>query len=226
VFYAGLFYLLSVDAGLIKAYNPKSMEDRKMNTRTFTGQFGIVLLVDTLIEERARKINDDNRLDNLIDLEKSRPHISLYHGPVKDLPLEEVHHLMFYISDMLPIPISLTKLSQFGGKFLFWDVENLSKLRPAHFIALHMAKYYDEQQESASVKEQLDLTPNQQRNLLKLGHPLVGTDYRPHITVGYFHHPLRNDEPLTLEAIRGQAQTVAFVQIGENGVIDRILYEQ
>jgi hypothetical protein len=187
-----------------------------------TGQLGLVLLLDGETRARAVELADQHQQGSSIDLGgRHEPHITLYHSKLANVPLDVVHEYLDHLASMLPLALTFTQIAAFGNKFLFWDTERAPELVKAHEYALGLSRYFVSVGEQQAGKEGITLSPEQSSNVNKFGNPLVGSLWRPHVTLGYFGNGLvLEDRP---EIFKGSASSVAFVRVGESGTIAEII---
>lgn len=194
-------------------YSPRS--------RSFTGRYGFVLLVDEAITKQAQKLNNRFRFRNEIILKKQLVHVSLYHAQFLKLPENRVSTFLDRALHMLMPPVHLNQLEIFRDKFLFWNVNNVAELYPLHELALEFSAHVDLTKTAASFQEGLKLSYREKENVKRYGYPLVKKLWKPHATLGYF----REGRPVMSESVpmQGKITGVAFVEIGDNGVITSIV---
>lgn len=196
-----------------------------MTTQKITGQLGIVLLLDQETTNRTVELAGEYQEGNFVDLGgRHTPHITLYHSKLVDVPLEVAREYLDRLAERLPMSLAFTKVAAFGDKFLFWDTERTPELIAVHEYALGLAKYFSPAGEQQADKEKITLSPEQDANVRQFGHPLVGSLWRPHVTLGYYPDGLTMDDRSTPFA--GRATTVALVRVGEAGTIAEIVESQ
>jgi len=159
---------------------------------------------------------------NSIDLGgRHAPHLTLYHSKLTSVPTAEINKALDDVKDMLPIRLSFTEISVFGGMYLFWDTERSEALMKAHERALDVSRFFIPTGEQPVGTEQISLSPEEDLNVQKYGHPLVRTLWRPHVTLGYYPQGISR-EPSS-RTFEGSAVEAAFVRIGEMGTIAEII---
>lgn len=120
-----------------------------------------------------------------------KPHLTLYHAMVREPDLERIRNRvnflhLFCIGD----PVSFIDVAVFGDKFLFLDAFRSPQLRLMHAeAAMTLLPYLDRETVRPAQKEGLILSPAEQSNVETFGHPLVGPEYRPHVTLAYDENP-------------------------------------
>lgn len=191
----------------------------------YSGQLGLILLLDDNTNSKAVKIAERYMTGNKIDLARTHtPHMTLFHSKVKDVPSSFVKTSLDHLKSILPITLTFTQAACFGGKFLFWDTERSSSLLEAHGYALNLAKFFTPLGEQQSGKEKLGLSDEESANVSKYGHPLVNNLWRPHITLGYYPDGIeKTPQP---EPYIGMAIGAAFIKVGDFGTIAEIIKAQ
>lgn len=198
------------------------MQKNHMQKKIFSGQYGLVLLLDERTQRRATEISGEYEEGNAIHLGGAHaPHITLYHAKLLDVPRAFVGAVLEPLRPLLPIALSFTEVSESGGKFLFWHMKRTSKLVRAHEDALILSAYFDPRGVQQAEKEKIDLTPAQRVKVRLFGYPHVRELWRPHVTVGYF--PEGCNIKTRPEAFRGSVVQAAFVRIGDFGTISEVI---
>ncbi len=168
-----------------------------MAKKTYTGQYGIVLLVDDNIASHAQSINQEHSEGNEIDLVSTHtPHISLFHSYFLKLPAKLVEEVLTDISSQLPAPAYLRQVSDHEGKYLFWEADSIYHGKQFYQIASGLIKHF---------------APNHG----------VHKSEQPHITVGHF--PNGSDEHNYLVPAHGMITGVAFARFDEHSIITEII---
>ncbi|MBI2039373.1 MAG: 2'-5' RNA ligase family protein [Candidatus Niyogibacteria bacterium] len=185
-----------------------------MKPSTYTGQLGLVLLLDRSTAEEMILNASGHHI----------PHVTLYHSKLRGVPQKTVRELLTELAGALPIPLAFTKIAPFGGKFLFWDIERSAALMRAHERALGLSRYFVPTGTQQAEREGIVLSANERRNVQTYGHPLVRELWRPHVTLGYFPHGLSCDT--AMKPFNGSAHGIAFVRIGEAGTIAKIISQK
>ncbi len=147
-----------------------------------------------------------------------RPHLTLFHAMVLDPELTRVRDSVKHIHRFCRAePVSFKGLSVFGDKFLFLDAHLSPMLRLAHAAAvLALLPYRACEAEPPAQNEGLVLSSSERRNLATFGHPLVGPEYLPHVTLAYDHDP-EVIRACHVEAVDLKQQMVAAVRLGIMG---------
>ena len=187
-----------------------------------SGQYGLVLLFDNRTNHQATNLNLAFAGGNEIRFDGTAiPHMTLYHAKFIGLTVEKVRGLLSWLEPNLPQRVRFRKLTSFGGKFIFWEADRSRKLNLLHDLSLELVDYLDRKGICQADTEKLELTPNQRENLEQFGHPLVHELWNPHITIGYFPRGLK--KPDRSHYFIGEAVTVAFAKMGENGTVGEIV---
>lgn len=157
------------------------------------------------------------------------PHVTLYHGKLKDVPIAVVASLVDRIRQLLlGHKFVLSEVVGFGGNFIFWNLSevgsDIKQLQSAHEIALELAQYLDPTAlPKATTEEALTLSEEQKENVRRFGHPLVRNLFLPHITLG-FHPGVANVKPpISTEEATLTVASVEFVRIGHPGRVEEVL---
>jgi 2'-5' RNA ligase len=187
----------------------------------FNGHYGFVLLPDRATAERAKELAD--RLVPEAEYKVEFPHITLYHAPLRALPLGKVKELMQKLEPLQGELLGLQNISVYGGKFLFWSVDLTDSLQDGHEIALDLAKYLDTEGDLSALTEDLNLTEEEFQNAYFYGHPLVHKLYDPHITLAYDSDGLALPEGHEDEYFGATVAGYAFAEIGEYGKVLKII---
>ncbi len=196
-----------------------------MRDQNYSGQLGIVLLIDSTTTDQAIEIAARHKMGNSMDLgDVHKPHLTLYHSKLSSIPALMVEQLLDDLMTRLPLELKFTEVATFGGKFLFWDVECSSGLQGAHETSLLLADYFAQEGEQQADREGLELPEEERRNVEQFGHPLVKSLWRPHVTLGYYPDDIK--QATYSEVFNGSAIGVAFVRVGEAGTIAEIIIQR
>lgn len=193
-------------------------------TKTYTGQFGLVFSLDHTTKDAAKIINSRYKGENLINFADGiqEPHITLYHSKLESIPESVIENCMGLLVKCLPLSFSLNKIEPYGGKFLFWNIQKTAELSNAHALALsNLSPYFVSIGEQQADREKISLSQEEQDNVRRFGHPLVGSLWQPHITLGYFPNGVSLES--CPEFLNGIITEVMFVRIGEAGTIEEII---
>ena len=194
------------------------MQGKKVPTR----QLGLVLTLDEATSQRAIELCTQHKKGNVVDLGgRHMPHVTLYHSKLGHVLEAVVDRFLGDLAAMLPINVSFTEIETFGGKFLFWDTERSEQLVMAHEVALGLSKFFIPSGVQQADKEKIFLSPGENLNVQKFGHPLVGKLWRPHVTLGYFSQGISVKR--RLEKFKGRSVGVAFVRVGEAGTVAEVI---
>ena len=157
-----------------------------------SGALGIVIVPDQATIERAYALAAEilPPKAEYVLAAGSIPHLTLYHGKLKDVPADEVRRVVTDIRMILAGQrFSLGPIIAYGGNFVFWNVEqntDIKLLLEAHGKALAVAQFLDRMSEAKATSEEgLTLTEVELENVKQFGHPLVRQLYTPHITLGF-----------------------------------------
>jgi len=192
--------------------------------KRYNGQYGAVLLLGKDTKNKVRNTAASYRHGNVIDLIEGghEPHMTIYHSKFKNLPSGVVDELLKNLAESLPVRLSFTELSSFGGKFLFLNIQKSDQLQKIHEYSLEcLSAYFDKEGKQQSSHENITLSSGEHSNVERYGHPLVLEYWQPHITIGYFPDGVQN---ISIEkTFEGESISVAFVKIGEAGSIEQII---
>ena len=194
------------------------IEKHNANTPLY-GSLGVVCLLDA--DTTAKAFELSNWIcEQPLDWGLSMPHISLYHANLCKLDLTSAQRILKQIKAIANFTLSLSSIQVFGGKFIFWNVENASDMRAMHEIALTLSKYMDKSLIQRSEKEALAMSPKKLDNIKQYGYPLVRSEFLPHITIGYNKAGIL-DQSIIAKQINQDAtiKTVKLARIGEYGSI-------
>ena len=157
-----------------------------------SGALGIVIIPDKGTIEQAYALAADilPPTSEYILTTGSVPHLTLYHGKLNEVPVEEAFRIVSDIREILSgAKFSLGPIVAYGGNFVFWNVEKNSEARllgDAHIKALLIAQFLDRTSEAKATSEEgLALSLAELENVRQYGHPLVKQLYSPHITLGF-----------------------------------------
>lgn len=147
-----------------------------------------------------------------------KPHLTLFHAMVREPDLERIRkEVNFLHAFCIGDPVNLTEVAVFGDKFLFLDAIRSPQLRLVHAeAAITLLPYLDRETVRPAQKEGLILSPAEQSNLETFGHPLVGLEYRPHVTLAYDENP-EVIARCVLPPDNLRMQTIAAVRLGIMG---------
>lgn len=191
---------------------------------TYTGQLGVVLTCNVDTARRAMYLTNKIPDGNAIALgTQHRPHVTLYHSKLQDVPAHAVSSVLKSIARELPLSLEFSQTAVFGGKFLFWDIERTPVLMELHEKALSLSRYFTPAGKQQADKEKIALAAAEDENVRTYGHPLVRDLWRPHITLGYY--PQGIDVPAQQERHHGAAYRAAFVRVGDFGTVAEIISE-
>ena len=183
------------------------------------GSFGVVCLLDA--DTTAKAFDLSNWIcGHPLDWRLSVPHISLYHAGFCKLDLLFAQRILKQITAISNCTLSLSSIKVFGGKFIFWNVENASDMRAMHEISLTLSKFMDKSLIQRSEEEFLAMSPNQLENIRQYGYPLARAEFMPHITIGYDKAGIVAQSIIARE-IKHDAtiKTVKLARIGEYGSV-------
>ena len=187
---------------------------------TLSERFGIVLLPDAVIDREARDIASHIDGNQITFSDVRVPHMTLYHAHLLNVPNTLVNQCLAEVAACLPVEVKFTQVVPRNSKFIFWEIEKTSQLIELHEIGLKLAKYLDLTAAAPATKEGLRLSPEQEENVKKFGHPLVKGEWNPHITVGYLSDVTNQ---VTLEAVRsGSLIKASFAKIVDLGQAEPI----
>lgn len=158
----------------------------------FSGALGIVIMPDKETIQQAYALAAEilPPTSEYVLAAGSIPHLTLYHGKLNEVPVDEALRIVSDIREILSgIRFSLGPIVAYGGNFVFWNVEKNSQaglLGEAHIKALLIAQFLDGTSEvKATSEECLALSQTELDNVKQYGHPLVKQLYSPHITLGF-----------------------------------------
>lgn len=190
----------------------------------YSGQYGVVLLLNEMTEHQVKKIAARYVAGNLLNIFDGRhkPHITLYHSKFDKLPSSIVDKSLNILAAHLPVVFSLESISSYGGKFLFWDIQKTAGLVKLHESAVSgLSQYFVSEGTQQADRENIILSSQESENVRRFGYPFIGSVWHPHITLGYF--PEGVQEESTPERFKGTSGTVAFIRVGEAGSIAEII---
>lgn len=190
---------------------------------TFTGQYGVVLLLDSGIKRTALRINHNLNSGNAIDFQNLHtPHVTLYHASFDNAQVGDMPMFLQEIKRVLPRRlVHFSQVKTYRDKFVFWHLDDKESYMDAHLSAMLLAALRSRPKESQVEKENLTLSKEERRNDKLFGHPLVNELWQPHITVGYYPNGA-GDINENYSQI-GRVEAVAFVEVGDYGTIKRIV---
>jgi 2'-5' RNA ligase len=184
---------------------------------TLSGQLGVVLIPDRVTTLQVRHLA---QASSNMTVRTERPHLSLYHGEFESLPRAEVLPRLVRIRDLLrDVPITLTMLSVFGGRFVFWDAEVTPELQQAHEVALELSDFRKIGGKSSADGSGLDLTERQIRYEHEYGYPLAKKEFRPHATIGWCEDRIEMPEVEQPAPREARVAAVGLWEIGTHGRI-------
>src|SRR3989344_815780 len=111
---------------------PDSKSNAIENREMFSGTLGILLVPDRDTIEKVGQIGE--QFSHMLTWKTPFPHITLYESKLKHVPESAVRSILKDAKDALPPDgvLRLGPLVVYGGKFLFWNVEDQDSLRNAH----------------------------------------------------------------------------------------------
>ncbi len=196
-----------------------------------SGALGLVIIPDHETIERAYALAEKimPKGAQYVLGPGSLPHITLYHGKLADAPgLVASETLNELRTELIGRKFTLKELVAFGGNLIFWNVDRSSHdcevLQASHAKALNLAQYLDRTTVAkANSEEGLSLKEAELENIKLFGHPLVGSLYMPHITIG-FHHGLADHLASNREFKWSmKVASVELVKVGHLGRVEEIL---
>lgn len=198
------------------------IDHEKRETENFNGAYGFVILPDKETETFA--INLAKELAPKAEFQVQAPHITLYHAKFENLPEEIVKEKLIQLKAYEGISFTLNNLVVYGGKFLFWNVQEKGKLRLAHQKSLETATFLDRAQVANAIEEGLNLNSEELENIKKYGHPLVRGNYLPHITLAYDGRGIRIPSGITEKPWKMKIEKIHFAEMGTYGSVKRIIF--
>ena len=149
-------------------------------------------------------------------------HLSLYHGQLKNLPVEVAKKLLADVSYLINKNYSLNSVEPYGDKFLFWNVEKPHKyLQKAHeTIVDTLSRYVDKEKVGLALKEGLKLSSKELSNMEKYSHPLVKDLFLPHFTILFRESGVTKTGNEKHEA---RVEEIQFAEIGSHSKIRRVI---
>ncbi|HSR89481.1 MAG TPA: 2'-5' RNA ligase family protein [Candidatus Udaeobacter sp.] len=188
---------------------------------SFSGFYGLVILPDAVTVERVRSLV--KQLAPKVEFQTEIPHVTLFQGQMKDLPVAEVKKLLKKLESLRGKQFNLDKLEIFAGEYLFWDVKNTVELQKAHEVALDMVKYVNPDRLKLAPHASLNLTDKQMESVKKYGHPLSGSAYLPHITIAADSKSFSLPAGFTELPGRFTVDSVQFSEMGKNGRVENLI---
>ncbi len=185
-----------------------------------SGRYGIVLLPDADVDKKAQEIAASIDGNQIKFSDVRVPHMTLYHAQLLNVPSALINECLTEITARLPIEAEFTQVVPRSSKFIFWEIEKTQQLIEIHEIGLRLAEFLDRTAVPPAVKEGLQLSPQQQENVKRFGHPLVRGEWNPHITVGYLSD-VTNLQPHTAVR-RGSFMKASFAKIVDLGQAEPI----
>lgn len=193
----------------------------KEMTSDFSGAYGFVIKPDEKTQTYAKKLARTAApwAEFLVEV----PHITLYHAQFENLPEELAKSILDDVKGAEGQILNLRRLYIFGGKFIFWDVEDKDSIRLIHEKALASAKYLNHSVAAKSIEEGLDLNPEEIANIQKFGHPLVMDKFTPHITLAYDHQGIFLPPGIAGKNLEMKIDKVSFAEMGKYGSVSKII---
>lgn len=199
---------------------------------TLSGPLGLVIIPDQQTIDRAFKLAAEILPpgSEYILHPGSLPHLTLYHGKLRDVPVEEIALIVHDLrQSLVGHNFHLGKIVGFGGKFVFWNVNqdqalDSKVLSSAHEKALSLARFLDRASvPKATSEEGLSLSDAELENVRLFGHPFVRQLYTPHITLG-FHRGVAQTIPAnSMREVRFTVASVELVYIGYPGRVENVI---
>ena len=149
------------------------------------------------------------------------PHLTLYFGHLNDVPISESKKLIDQLRKKITgLELLLDDVKVFWGQYLFWNSNIPESLREARQTSLQLSQYLDP--DKRPVADWLSLTSRQSQNMSQYGHPLVGDDYEPHITLWYSPVFDSSNIPQSIPHTM-TVQNVVFARMGKYWRVDEII---
>ncbi len=196
-------------------------ENEKRESEIFSGAYGFVIRPDEKTQALARELARTTAPSAEFLVET--PHITLYHAQFENLPKEVAKSILDEVKMAEGQILNLRRLYVFGGKFIFWDVEDKDNIRPIHEKALVSAKYLNHAVAAKSIEEGLDLNPEEKTNIQKFGYPLVMDKFTPHITLAYDYQGIVLPPGITEKSLEMKIDKVLFAEMGKYGSVRRVV---
>ena len=153
--------------------------------KEYSGTLGFVIVPDTETEKVLHQLTEKYSQEG--DVIPNPYHLSLYHGHFKDVPEKVATELIEQISSLLGEEYSLNPIEPYGGKFLFWEVEEPhAELQHTHDSVIErLAPFVDQEKVGLALKEGLKMTKQETENLRRYSYPLVKELFMPHYALLY-----------------------------------------
>jgi 2'-5' RNA ligase len=185
----------------------------------YSGVLGWVIYLDKETQSVAKKLA--MKLSGDTEYIVRTPHITLYHATLNKVPRSEVVRQIRALTNNIGKSLIFNDISPYGGKFLFWDVENKKDIQLLHEnLVDKYSRYLRKNDKVLAEKEGLEMSDEESNNLARYGHPLVKKLFRPHITLAY------DTEGLDIRDKKehvGKIINFQFVEIGKYGSIKKVL---
>ena len=195
-----------------------------------SGALGIVVVPDQETVQRSYVLAAEilPRGSEYVLAPGSLPHLTLYHGKLRDVPMREALQMVSELRGILVGQrFSLGPIVAYGGNFVFWNVAQDSDtklLKEAHSRALSVAQFLDRTLESKATSEEgLVLSQPELENVRQYGHPLVRQLYAPHITLGFHRGIARSLAPGLHNRAEFSVASVDMARIGFPGQVESLV---
>jgi len=186
---------------------------------TLTGQYGFVLRLPPDIEDGVRELSREYA-GNELDFSQVVPHCTCFHTYLADAPVDHIREIHTLLNASLPISLDLHRFDVYGEVFVFWDATITAPLRMLYDKALGLARYHCSG--DGKGEKLRNLPARQLENIRRYGHPLVGEDWRPHVTVAYNAKGIAQVSRATLP-VQCTIRDAAFAKIGHAGSVTEVV---
>lgn len=187
--------------------------------KEYSGTLGFVIVPDAETKRALEQLSQQYSQEG--DVLPNPYHLSLYHGHFKNVPEEVARQLLHEISTLLSTEYSLDPIEPYGGRFLFWNVENpYRQLQRAHEVVIEkLFPYVDEEKVGLALREGLRMSEQEKQNLRKYSHPLVKELFMPHYSLFYRQSGI---EETGQRKHKAKVLEIQFVEIGEYSKINQV----
>jgi len=194
--------------------------------KTFSGAYGIVLRIDNQTADLAKRLSNKFK-NNLISLDKTPSHITLYHSNFLNLAQDTIIETLESIADIVTENIVLEQIAQYEKIFFFWYVDPACRgrkmLQKVHETSLDLKEFFSKDSEQQTDKEGLKLSGVAEEYVRTHGYQFCYELFLPHITLAVCKNTKTLQYPKKYSHT-AKIISVDFVEVGEWGTIENVIF--
>lgn len=200
--------------------------------------FGIVIIPNKEVRQHACTINKvfGGSLELTTTIGPNVPHMTLFQGAVdgedEERSLDSLREccdkIQRLINENRGWDMLSTKCNEWGGRFIFWDMHQVTKRdwMPFHLqVASVFVRHAPHTMTPVTEGQGVTLSDRERVNVKQFCYPFVAADFRPHITVAFDGKAeLCGTDLLPRTVCYALSESVALVRTGPFGSVAEVLY--